>query len=187
MRGVFLPGNRTPCFRKPPVLGFCPRSYGLKPRHAQGTVLLFKCRPGPDHACYPLKHGSLCTRASGMPCSCGRQGRPSRSNPNTRHARVECRLDRQHSISVSPRSPSVPGRSLPHAGYQITLAVEAAGIWALKHRPSGRALQIPEMPAAARRRPSCSSHIIQFTSSPSLRDGQGQEVRLVRASTRWQE
>lgn len=77
-----------------------------------------------------------------MSCSCRRQGRPNRSNPNTRHARLESRLDRRHGISVSPRSPSVPGRSFPRAGYQITLAVEAAGIWALKHRPSSRALQI---------------------------------------------
>lgn len=73
---AFLPGNRRRHFRKPPVLGFYPRSYGLTPRHAQGTALLSKCRPRPEHGCSPLKNGGLRTRAVGMSCSCARQGRP---------------------------------------------------------------------------------------------------------------
>lgn len=47
---------------------------------------------------------------------------------------------RQQSMSVLPRSLSVPGRSFPGAGYQLTLGVRAAGIWALEYRPPGPSL-----------------------------------------------
>lgn len=140
-----------------------------------------------------LKHGSLCTRASGMSCSCGRQGRPSRSNPNTRHARLECGPDRQHSISVPPRSPSVPG-AIPSSRRISNYPGCRGGGWHLGPDASSAV-----WPGARCRSQMCQlQHVgdlparVPFLDSPAFAQprgwGQGQEeVRLVRASPRWQQ
>lgn len=94
------------------------------------------------------------------------------------------------SISVLSRSPSVPGRSLPRAGYQIALGgIETAGNWALKHRPSSRALQIPAASCSAPTTFLLESHFSTRHRAQLGRWGRAGSslARVSIASPRWQE
>lgn len=129
-----------------------------------------------------------------MSCSCGRQERPSRSNPNTRHARLECRPDRQHSISVSPRSPSMSG-AIPSSRRISNYPGCRGGGWHLG--PGASSAVWPGARCCRSQDATCStsatfpleSHYSTRQLLPSLGDGgrARRSVWLVRASPRWQQ